>query len=151
VSNAPSLYTRHLKIALAIARDYWIGGFDREDVAQEARIALWIAAREYDPDKGSFPAFARTVISRHLGQCLKHANRQKRRAPVLERDVDVAAPETDNGQLQFVLDALPTLTDLERSSLADSLNGVPITTKRYDNALQRARRKLSEQREPVCT
>ena len=33
---------------------------------------------------------------------------------------------------------------LERVSLADSLNGVPITSKRYDNALQRARRKLRE-------
>lgn len=44
-------------------------------------------------------------------------------------------------QLALVVDALPSLTDLEREALAGSLNGVK-ATKRAENALGRARAKL---------
>jgi DNA-directed RNA polymerase specialized sigma24 family protein len=143
--TAPTLWTKYRGLALAIAADYHLPGQDRDDVRQEALVGLWIAATGHDPARGAFPPFARVVIRRRLQELARKANTGKHLALTnADRDVDMPAPETEHGQLALVLDALPRLTELERASLADSLNGKPITSRRYDNALQRARRKLRE-------
>lgn len=143
--TVPALWTKHRPIAYAIARDYFIPGADRDDVRQEALIGLWIAARAYKKEKGPFPAFARVVVQRHLKDRVKAANRPKARLLTdADRTAEIAdrtADETDT-QLSLLVDALPTLSELERRALAASLNGQPITSKQQDNALQRARTKL---------
>src|SRR5262245_56716415 len=144
MSRAPALWTRNRGLARSIAHQYFIPGADRDDVQQEALIGLWEAARLWDKERGaSFATFASLVIHRRLHTCLKAANRRKHRFLTdASRDLDLGTVEEPGGQLALILEALPSLSELERQSLADSLNGVPIRSKRYDNALQRARRKL---------
>ena len=73
MSSPPALFTKHRGIALGIAADYYFPGAEREDVRQEALVALWEAARTYDAEKGPFPAWARGVVHRHLIDCVRVA------------------------------------------------------------------------------
>lgn len=76
--TVPGLYERHVGLAVSIARDYWLPGADSDDVAQEARIGLWVAAREYDPARGvPFAAWASIVIRRRLVGLLRAARAEK--------------------------------------------------------------------------
>lgn len=153
-----ALFTKHRPLAHAIARTRWLPGADTDDVNQEALIALWTAARNHDPERAPFPAYARLVITRHLDNCLKHATRQKHRAltdSVREEDrmrqiedtlADpahrVAALET----LRELTRAYRALSELERAALAfDAYDGLTPGTRPYkqvDGARFRARRKL---------
>jgi RNA polymerase sigma factor (sigma-70 family) len=140
----PALWTKHRPIALAIARDYRIPGLDPDDTRQEALVALWEATGIHDPERGPFPPLARTVIHRHLRDLLQAATRQKRTA-LIDHDAEPVARDDSAGreQLSLLVDALPTLTELERAAVRAHLNGVPTSSsKRHDNALNRARAKL---------
>lgn len=137
-------WTKHRPIALAIARDFRVPGLDPDDVRQEALVALWMACREYDRDRGPFPPFARLVVRRRMADLLEHAARQKRTARVAY-EVDPPAPDQSEGreQLRLVVGALDTLTDRERAAVRDHLNGRAATSsKAHETALWRARRKL---------
>ena len=126
-TSVPARWTKHRPIAYAIAAEYRIPGLERQDVDQEACVALWLASRAYDRSKGSFPAFARLVIHRRLTDLVREATRQKRSA-VTVTDVDVAAPNRSEAQLSLfsVLEVAATaLTVRERGVVRDHLNGSP--------------------------
>jgi RNA polymerase sigma factor (sigma-70 family) len=75
-----ALYTSHIGIAVTIAQDYRLAGAGQDDVHQEARIGLWIAARQYDPNRGvPFRSFAGMVIRRRLQDKVGAANARKHR------------------------------------------------------------------------
>lgn len=136
----PARWTKHRPVALAIARDWNIPGLDRDDVRQEALVALWEACRAYDDTKGQFPAFARLVIKRRLLDLHRAATREKRTAEFAEYTENIPAPDHE----QLVLVGLDTLSDRERLAVTDHLNGMSVlSSKEHDNALFRARRKLS--------
>jgi RNA polymerase sigma-H factor len=150
MSNAPSLFSRHQKIALSMAREINLPGGDRDDVRQEARIALWEAARAYNPDKSSFPTWARLVIRRHLMDCLRTATRQKRafltNASRDEQLSLIAAPDDwvrEARELMALVNALPRH---QRRAIVGVACGMSYDElghrKEIDNALMRARRKL---------
>lgn len=139
-----SLYQKHRQIALGEARDWRIPSLDADDVRQEANVALWEATGCYDPGRGPFPAFARVVVKRHLRDLLQAATRQKRTA----RFDHEADPPDIRDRIAARLELLDLsrvhLTDIERTAVADHLNGAPVKqSKAHDNALQRARRKLA--------
>jgi RNA polymerase sigma factor (sigma-70 family) len=140
--TSSAMFTRLRPAVLAIAAEWRVPGLDPDDVRQEALLALWVATSKHDPARGPWPPFARLVVKRRLRDLLQAATRQKRTA-ALEHDVDVAAPEPTGAseQLALVIDALPRLTDRERSALANSLNGGK-QSKSQENALGAARRKL---------
>ena len=71
--TAPALWTKHRGIARGIARDFFLPGADRDDVRQEADIALWEAATHYRQELGPFPTFA---------QAHERIGHDARRAPV---------------------------------------------------------------------
>lgn len=150
MSQAPSLFARHRAIALGIAKDYYLPGGDRDDVRQEALIALWIACRDHDPKKGPFPSFARMVVRRRLDSCVKQARRPKQLVltdaarddwdgPTLP---DACTVAIDRERLRSVAAAVCTLTQLERQSLRRLLNGEPQRDKQDENTRWRLRRKL---------
>jgi RNA polymerase sigma factor (sigma-70 family) len=151
MSSTGARWTKHRPIALGIAADYRIPGMDPDDVRQEALLALWEAARAYDPEKGPFTAFARLVIKRRLADQIKAARTQKRSAPTVElTDTAAADQQAGRADLQLTLDTLPSLTPLERGAVAAQLNGT------YDwrsssqmNALYTARRKLKQALAPA--
>jgi RNA polymerase sigma factor (sigma-70 family) len=144
---APPLWRKHQALARNLARSYYAPGHEPQDLEQVALIALWEAARSYDPDKGPFKSFAVLVIRRRLYELIKNANAQKNLlVSDAVREYDAPQPvieEDSRGQLRMIVERMPRLSLLERYALARSLNGCPILNKRHDNALQRARRKLA--------
>lgn len=154
-------------MARRISREFYFPGGDRDDVEQEALIALWIASRDYEPDRGTFKAFATLVIRRRLASCLKTAGRDKHRPlnlsvrtmvdpdggetrpiaeilPHLHQVVDVAEGRE---QLALLTAAIETdLTDFERECVLGIASGYDYLDlgpyKKVDNALFRARKKL---------
>lgn len=141
MSDAPTRWTRHRPIAHAIARDYFIRGASREDVEQEALIALWEACRCYDRSKGTFPPFARIVIHRRLRDAVKIANRHYHK-PTDHADEEQAPDEIEaRHKVDAVVAAFAGLTDRERACVIASVNGDRLT--RSDHAsLYVARKKL---------
>ena len=152
--TVPALWTKHRHIATAIASRYYIPGADRQDVEQEALIALWEACRTYDPDRGPFQPFANTVIRRRLTDAIKAANRQKalalttsardRELPHLHQVADRC--ETAE-EIRRVLEAVTRLSAWERHCVIGTATGLSYAEiggnpKRVDNTLYRARRKL---------
>jgi RNA polymerase sporulation-specific sigma factor len=149
-------------------RFYHVPGADRDDVLQEALLALYLAVRAWDPQQ-PFEPFARLVMRRRLGSVLKMALAGKHRllaGPRLEQPVRVAGVEAPLGevipsreagpherleqreQLQRLAAAARRLTELERRAVGGTISGVPYAQlgnpKSIDNALQRARRRLRE-------
>ena len=90
----PARWTKHRKIALAIAPEYRIPGLEPDDVRQEALVALWEACGDHDEKKGPFPAFARLVIHRRLRDLLQAATRLKRTAE-FDHETEVLTPELE--------------------------------------------------------
>jgi RNA polymerase sigma factor (sigma-70 family) len=128
-------------------------GCEREDLAQEARVGLAAAIREWQPKRGPFPAFADRCASNQALLALESDCRQKHQLlsraasldarlggddsadagrPITLLDV-LPAPgdaRTDpearllvREQLSSVLRALPTLSASEHTALAGNLNG----------------------------
>lgn len=152
------LFQKHTPVARLVASEFYAPGMERDDMIQEALIALWIAARGWTPEGGaSFPSFARIVIRRRLASvvlgalALKHGplNDSVRDNPELGEDVllvdgvDTERVVIARDRLRRIIGALDRLTPMEREALADRLNGEPVTKQR-DNAWQRARGKLQE-------
>lgn len=136
-----------------------------DDARQEARLALLEAERAYRPELGvPLEGFAALVIRRRLNTALKLQLRGKHRLLtgalrsvvteegerfealelVGDRRGDVLELVAQREQLARILAALPSLTRLERETLASSLAGTAAApqSKQADNALQRARAKL---------
>jgi DNA-directed RNA polymerase specialized sigma24 family protein len=128
----------HLAVADKIAHSFQIYGHDPDDLRQEARLALWLATRTYDPARGAFPAYAGVCIRGRLLTMMKNVYRR----PTTQILFDVYEAPEPAPSLDWLIDALPRLTDLERSSLRDILDGRPQKSKVADNACWRARRKL---------
>lgn len=124
---------------------------EREDLAQEARLALVTAMREWRPERGAFPAFAQQCAKNKALLALISASRHKHRVLNLAASIeehfaddssDQSRPlslldplsasddaETDpelhlvvREQIDSVLHALPTLTASERAAMSGGLN-----------------------------
>jgi RNA polymerase sporulation-specific sigma factor len=158
----------NLDLADICSHPFYLPNADREDIRQEAAVALVEAARCYQPGHGvPFRTFARHVIRRRLIDKVKHDRRQRRHTtqPVLHLDKTIGE---DGGEPMTLHDILPAagnvsdlaearselariqhamarLTDLERHAIATVANGyVYHGDKKTDNAAQRGRRKLRD-------
>jgi len=59
---------------------YWIPGYEKEDLMQECRMALYKASKKFRTDKGVYlRTWANTVIKNHLRNLLRDANTEKRK------------------------------------------------------------------------
>lgn len=142
-----ALFTQNRRIALGIAKEYYLPGFDADDVRQEAMVALWQATAVYDPEKGPFRAIANIVIRRHLQTLVTAAHRMKRKAAMAPWIDDPADVRDRIAARLLLLDmARADLSPLEQKALQGCVDGVPARiTKQHDNALQRARQKLRKE------
>jgi hypothetical protein len=86
------MFTRMRPAALAIAAEWSVPGMARDDVRQEALLALWIATGKHDPARGAWPPFARLAVKARMRDLLQAATCDKRTADTLplddERDGD---------------------------------------------------------------
>lgn len=162
-----ALWANNQRLAIVIAGAYYLPGSERQDVEQEALIALWRAARTYDPEQGTFRGWARFVINRDLQDCLRTATRKKHavlseavRATARKEDADPAEIVERLPHLHQVSDRAESrtevrdllrgirddLSDLERYCVLGIASGLTYEqmggAKTVDNALYRARAKL---------
>lgn len=150
--TAPALFAANTRIAHAIARTYRIPGQDWQDTQQEALIALWEAARMFEPAHGTrFPNFARQVIERRLADALKGALRGKQLVlthAVREYDTashdDVCLAVLQRERVRLLVGASKRLSATERVTLRRIVNGTPYTGKQDDCARQKVRHTLHE-------
>lgn len=122
------------------ARTYFWPGADREDVEQEA----WLALERAKPESH---ALAKVVVHRHL---IEQVRRETRRRPQFSLLTDthadpVVLEEIAEQREQVRRIATACLSQSERRALVVMLNGEPYKgNKSVDNALTRARRKLRQ-------
>lgn len=148
-------YTRIIRIKAAKFKN---NGIDAEDLEQEGFIALIYAVKAYNPEKGSFSAFAGTCISNRM----KNAAAKLSGGPSLAEDYDLGMIEDETA----VTDELVILKDCNKevynklsSTLSEKefrvfklyLDGysykqisdkLSMPLKSVDNSLLRARKKL---------
>jgi RNA polymerase sporulation-specific sigma factor len=158
-----------------IARTLYMPGGEREDLAQEARLGIFDAIRAWDPDRRvPFKSFAWLCAMRQARMAANAARAAKHQplndARTLHRiagedghaledtleatgrpDADPVAKMLGRERLRGILQRAPTLTELERGSLALSVSDhsyrecaarLGVGERAINNALQRARRKL---------
>lgn len=156
---------RHPRIALIIrtvGSRLYAPGLTRDDFVQEARIAVLTALHAWDGTGGAerLEGFTALVVKRRLIDVAKAALRA-RHAPLsqaadlfgepegglslaerLAGGVDPVELVIVGEELDRIVATLPRLSALERQALARAIDGVPCVEKRFDNGLQRARKKL---------
>jgi len=149
-----------------IARGYFLIGGDLDDLVQEGMIGLFKAINSFDDKKSSdFNAFALMCVNRQIINCIKKYNTDKNKMlnytisldDVDERDLCTISPESiaidkeSNLMLRHLIDE--HLSKMERQVVLAFFEGysygeialqLKVTTKSVDNALQRARQKLSK-------
>ena len=134
---------------------------DREDVAQDATLALYDAVMSYEQEKSSFSAFASLCIKRSVISNLRKTFRKKNIPDKLLssiEDVDITdfnSPEKiflDKESYSFLADTIKLelsklefqvlqyfLTGLSYSDIAEKMQ---VSVKTVDNSLKRIRKKL---------
>lgn len=157
------LFIANRDLASIVARGYFIPGGDDQDVLQECELGLLIACRDFDGQM-EFRPYAVHVIRQWIRtrvtaarrmkhELLTHAGRVGRdEEGELQPIIDLIGSPVDTERQVFAREALnlalervKTLTVTEREGLRAVVNGIPYADdKRIDNAIQRARRKLSE-------
>ncbi|NLC16450.1 MAG: sigma-70 family RNA polymerase sigma factor [Clostridiales bacterium] len=155
-----------------LARAYFLVGGDNDDLIQEGMIGLYKAIRDYDPQKGSFAAFADLCITRNMQTAVKKSQRLKHRllneSLSLNTDLDNTEELIDyiidqtaqnpldvllkDEQAQSIKELIKTrLSELEKRVLNLYLEGLSYneiaekikkSAKAVDNTLQRIKSKL---------
>jgi DNA-directed RNA polymerase specialized sigma24 family protein len=148
---------RRLVEAVIHTHQFFAPGLEHQDLVQEGLIAVDEALTAYDPSRGDWPAFCRTVVRCRLMDAVTHTNRGKysplNGATSLYAQGDALpirrpAPVDElilRGEVLALLGCIARdLSPLEREcAVRCLLDGEPYAgQKRIDNALQRARRKL---------
>jgi len=63
-----------------MCRNYWIDGYDDDDLAQEFRMILWSKLPLYDPKKSSFRTWGKKVMMNKIRDLTRAKFAIKRRA-----------------------------------------------------------------------
>jgi RNA polymerase sigma-H factor len=166
------LVVRYRRYACSIANRFYFAGSDRDDVDQEALIAITVAVHSFRESEGvPFTPFLGLCIHRWLTSALVASRRQKhqllneadRHAPdgegdtftlaelVPDRRSDPVVVALARERLREIAERFQHLTAVEREAIVGVTNGRsyleidarPGGKKRTDNAVQRARKKLA--------
>jgi RNA polymerase sigma-B factor len=107
----------HLPLARSLARRYRRGGEPLEDLEQTAYVGLVKAVDRFDPERGTFPAFAIPTI---LGELRRHFRDRGWSVKVPRRIQERSlAVERETEALSAVLRRAPTAAEIaERTGLA---------------------------------
>jgi RNA polymerase sporulation-specific sigma factor len=159
-----ALLDRFRPMVHGMAGDRFLPGGERDDLVQEGLIGLWHAIRDHDPARGPFGPFARLCADRQMWAAITAANRRRhqalREAAAFEAWMEPTDDGADPADLAVALDGVRSLrrylkavlTDLEQDVLAlyaagesyDAISAaLEVHRKGIDNALQRARRKVT--------
>lgn len=128
--DAKELFDKHTNFAYKLASKYFNYPKEREDIIQQALLGLWIAAENFDENKGTkFMTFAgiciNTSILRYLRKVKKHTECQSIDAPIaenmnlldfLEDDTDYIQELEEKIELDKIRKILDNLTLKKRDS-----------------------------------
>lgn len=116
-------------------------GYEREDLAQEARLGLLAAIRAWRPERGPFPAFADRCVTNQALLAVKAAWAHKHQVLSLAVSLDCqrgrSVDSREDGAASTLLDTLaaprdprydPELRLLLREQLASMLHALPTLT-----------------------
>lgn len=170
-SAEEALIGRYTRMVRVLSRPLFLMGGDSEDLIQEGMLGLWKAVHDYVPDRGaSFRTFAQTCVKNSMISAIKTAA-GKHHIPLNDSvpfetllfdrndQLAVSDPETlyiDREIYREQLDQFYSkLSGFEAKVLDLYLNGLSYleisdqvnrSPKSVDNAVQRIRRKFSDQR-----
>ena len=159
------LTLRYLRNIGFLAKKYSADGYERNDFVQEGLLGLLYACRTFDSNnKASFKSYVDIVAKRRFISIVRKAQRQKAvpssSLVSLDADDELEGESTDPEQLMLakehyslLLDELKTLLS-EREytvlmlycggmSYVEAAKKLGISAKSADNALQRAKKKIS--------
>lgn len=159
------LTLRYLRNIGFLAKKYSADGYERNDFVQEGLLGLLYACRTFDSNKASFKSYVDIVAKRRFISIVRKAQRQKAvpSSSLVSLDADndeLEGESTDPEQLMLakehyslLLDELKTLLS-EREytvlmlycggmSYVEAAKKLGISAKSADNALQRAKKKIS--------
>jgi RNA polymerase sigma factor (sigma-70 family) len=121
-STPEALFESHLELALKIGRSFPIPSSSVDECEQEARIALWQAARSFDPAKGNFAGFASIVVRNHLRNAFNSAKRRSVEIAALDAPAsDDPEAEIDSAKNSLVSPEASPLLDAERADIRSVL------------------------------
>ncbi|MBQ8763822.1 MAG: sigma-70 family RNA polymerase sigma factor [Clostridia bacterium] len=137
-----------------------------DDLTQEGMLGFLEAVRSFNPEKGSFKAYAETCINNRILSAVRASYNNKNAAlskalPLEEGADEISGDESDPVKIVSSMDGFEYITGLIKSSLSDLERQVIIlrffgfsyaeisaklacSEKAVDNALQRSRKKIQE-------
>jgi RNA polymerase sigma-70 factor (ECF subfamily) len=115
------LYERYARPVYALAA-HALGRSDAEEVVQDVFVRLWRKAAQFDPERGSFPAWLMTIAQRRVFDELRRRPEQRRAAEAIDTvlaDAPDPAPPFDEHTLngELVLHALKQVPPEQRRAL----------------------------------
>lgn len=153
------LLLRYKNAVRAVSRKYFFEGFETEDLVQEGMIGLYSAIGDYNPAAGkSFKNFAYLCVTRRIVDVLRAAGRNRGTSEPLDPETpdDGDTPEEflldGESRAEFRMRLMNELSDFEFRVVTYYLDGMSYAGmceatgrdfKSIDNALARAKRKLS--------
>ncbi len=155
------LIVRYMPYILKTADKYNFPSADKEDVVQDALMAVFSAVNSYDSNKASFKTFVCLCIDRSMIAHLRSANSSKRIPQNLISSIeDIEVPASESAENVVIgrenrcsLDDMikNVLSDFEYKVFCEFIAGnsyvdiaarLSVDTKSVDNALSRIRSKL---------
>lgn len=161
------ILNQYRNLIRSVANRYYLVGGDKEDLLQEAMLGVFSAVNSYDESKGAFPAFVKICVIRRVLNAVDNSNSIANKPLSNYASLStVATRVSDNDPLEILIDKEVSLklqediarllTARERQvlelfesgySYAQISQQLDISYKAVDGALQRAKKKLSIDKE----
>ena len=155
------LIDRYMPVVVSSAKVYSVSPLENEELISEGVLAIFKAAKSFDPEKAKFSTFVTLCIKRAMSDEIKSALRSKRIPQSMISSIDGMEIESGDSPEDIVIsrENLNEFKDIIKKELSDTelkvlslfLEGktyadiseeLNISLKSVDNALSRVRNKL---------
>lgn len=158
------LYAKFKPVVLSIARRFFLSGGETEDLVQEGMCGLYSAVLGFNPENGSFSAFAHKCIKNRILDAVKLSNGAKHSAlnnflPLMEAGSTVSDCDPEDTVIkreeahEILQKMSKCLSPFEFQVLIMYIDGMSMSeissalgknSKSIDNAINRAKNKLQQ-------
>ena len=133
------LTLRYLRNIGFLAKKYSADGYERNDFVQEGLLGLLYACRTFDSNnKASFKSYVDIVAKRRFISIVRKAQRQK-----AVPSSSLVSLDADNDELEGEREYTVLMLYCGGMSYVEAAKKLGISAKSADNALQRAKKKIS--------
>ena len=104
------LIKKYRTMAMGKVRDYYMAGWDEEDIVQEGLIGIYKAIRDFDSEAGSsFKTFVNLCITRQIQSAVTGANRQKHK--ILNESLSLHLEKEEDQAIVPLCERIPSCGD----------------------------------------